>query len=244
MRHRSWHRSSRPLRCSPAPGPPPRRRIPCRSRAVSSSRVSYDWLYTQPLHFAEHPVEDLVGQRGGGGAVRGLRLPDPRRHDPHRRARVQAARPRGRRHGVSVRPERRRDAGAPRQRRGSAGHPHRLRRRRRAADVRADRRAGVRRVGARSSWPIDRPAGASEAMPSSAGASAGSRATRTDGDRIFAEGGGGLNSGPIGVELSIKFAWNHLDRAGRSPLHHRADHPARHGILLDHGNRGVAESRV
>ena len=24
--------------------------------------VSYDWLYTQPLHFGEHPVEDLVGQ--------------------------------------------------------------------------------------------------------------------------------------------------------------------------------------
>ena len=31
-----------------------------------------------------------------------------------------------------------------------------------------------------------------------------------DGDRIFAEGGGGLSSGPIGVELSVKFAWNHL----------------------------------
>ena len=27
---------------------------------------------------------------------------------------------------------------------------------------------------------------------------------------IFAEGGGGLSSGPFGVELSVKFAWNHL----------------------------------
>lgn len=30
------------------------------------------------------------------------------------------------------------------------------------------------------------------------------------GDRYFAEGGGGLNSGPFGVELAVKFAWNHL----------------------------------
>jgi hypothetical protein len=34
-------------------------------------------------------------------------------------------------------------------------------------------------------------------------------ATRT-GDRIFAEGGGGISSGPFGLELSVKFAWNHL----------------------------------
>jgi hypothetical protein len=33
--------------------------------------------------------------------------------------------------------------------------------------------------------------------------------TRT-GDRVFAEGGGGLSSGPFGIELSVKFAWNHL----------------------------------
>ena len=25
--------------------------------------VSADWLYTQPLHFAEHPLADLVGTR-------------------------------------------------------------------------------------------------------------------------------------------------------------------------------------
>lgn len=30
------------------------------------------------------------------------------------------------------------------------------------------------------------------------------------GDRVFAEGGGGLSSGPFGVELAVKFAWNHL----------------------------------
>ena len=31
-----------------------------------------------------------------------------------------------------------------------------------------------------------------------------------DGSRIFAEGGGGLDVGPIGVELAVKFAWNTL----------------------------------
>jgi hypothetical protein len=30
------------------------------------------------------------------------------------------------------------------------------------------------------------------------------------GDRYYAEGGGGVSSGPFGVELSVKFAWNHL----------------------------------
>ena len=32
-----------------------------------------------------------------------------------------------------------------------------------------------------------------------------------NGDRYFAEGGGGVSSGPIGVELSVKFAWNLFD---------------------------------
>jgi hypothetical protein len=34
------------------------------------------------------------------------------------------------------------------------------------------------------------------------------RGEQRDGDRFFAEGGGGLSAGPIGVELSVKFAWN------------------------------------
>ena len=33
-----------------------------------------------------------------------------------------------------------------------------------------------------------------------------------DGDRYFAEGGGGVQSGPIGFELSVKFGWNRLDQ--------------------------------
>jgi hypothetical protein len=33
-----------------------------------------------------------------------------------------------------------------------------------------------------------------------------------DGGRYFAEGGGGLSVGPFGVELGVKFAWNLLDQ--------------------------------
>jgi hypothetical protein len=38
-----------------------------------------------------------------------------------------------------------------------------------------------------------------------------------DGSRIFAEGGGGLGVGPIGVELAVKFAWNTL----KEPREHK-----------------------
>ena len=37
------------------------------------------------------------------------------------------------------------------------------------------------------------------------------------GGRYFAEGGGGLSSGPFGVDLSVKFAWNRL----HEPMEHR-----------------------
>jgi hypothetical protein len=37
------------------------------------------------------------------------------------------------------------------------------------------------------------------------------RSTLGDGQRLFAEAGGGLSVGPIGVQLAIKFALNRLD---------------------------------
>ena len=43
------------------------------------------------------------------------------------------------------------------------------------------------------------------------------RSSLGDGTRVFAEGGGGLSSGPFGVELAVKFAWNRLDE----PVVHR-----------------------
>ena len=38
--------------------------------------VSLDWLYTQPLHFAEHPIEDLLGTEVGSAQMQEYRLPD------------------------------------------------------------------------------------------------------------------------------------------------------------------------
>lgn len=43
------------------------------------------------------------------------------------------------------------------------------------------------------------------------------QADQLDGSRYFLEGGGGLTSGPIGVDLSVKFAVNRFD----SPVSHR-----------------------
>jgi hypothetical protein len=43
------------------------------------------------------------------------------------------------------------------------------------------------------------------------------RSDLSDGRRYFAEAGGGVNSGPLGVELSVKFAWNRLT----APVEHR-----------------------
>ena len=43
------------------------------------------------------------------------------------------------------------------------------------------------------------------------------RSDLSDGSRVFAEGGGGLTSGPVGVDLSVKFGWNRL----MSPVEHR-----------------------
>lgn len=37
------------------------------------------------------------------------------------------------------------------------------------------------------------------------------RSTLSDGQRLFAEGGGGLSVGPVAVQLAIKFAFNRLD---------------------------------
>jgi hypothetical protein len=34
---------------------------------------------------------------------------------------------------------------------------------------------------------------------------------RGDGSRYFAEGGGGVNIGPVGIEIAVKFAYNRLE---------------------------------
>ena len=65
--------------------------------------------------------------------------------------------------------------------------------------------------------PTVRRAGVSALMRSWSAASAGSRATSATARRYFAEGGGGIQTGPIGFEISAKFGWNRLSE----PVEHR-----------------------
>ncbi|MCA1650427.1 MAG: hypothetical protein LC753_09145 [Acidobacteria bacterium] len=133
--------------------------------------LSADWLYTQPLHFAEHPLEDL--SQGAALALRGSyeQLPI---------IRIVFT-------GV----------GSP--------APYEL------TNARAfDAGLGVYVADRATGWGLG----------SHAFATAGIGRIRSDlgdGRRYFAEGGGGLTSGPLGVELSVKFAWN----AFSEPVEHR-----------------------
>ena len=131
--------------------------------------ITLDWLNTQPLHFAEHPLAGSPRHAGRRSAVPELRLRDARRPDPHRRARVQSPRARRRDHGLSARHQRRRDAGDPRQHREPADDPDCVRRSRSARQLRVGRRAAPTTSGRACSSPIGRRAGVSAAGPSCIG---------------------------------------------------------------------------
>ena len=53
-----------------------------------------------------------------------------------------------------------------------------------------------------------------------------------EGSRVFAEGGGGLTSGFLGVDLSVKFALEPVDITGRASVLHRAADASRHPHVL------------
>lgn len=178
--------------------------------------ISYDWLYTQPLHFAEHPLEDLVG---ADVAAAQLRDHDYETRDGSVRIDVLEFRKRSTGAGITIYP----------------------------LGLRTGSTIGIRgsfedlpviRVGFDGNSPLDSyvltGARAYDAglgvfiADRSAGWGLGShafvagglgriRSDLGDGSRYFAEGGGGLQSGPIGVQLAVKFAWNTLNE----PVEHR-----------------------
>ncbi|MCA1559421.1 MAG: hypothetical protein LC804_03805 [Acidobacteria bacterium] len=178
--------------------------------------LSADWLYTQPLHFAEHPLEDLVGTE----------VASAQREDFEYRTRdgaiaidVLEFKRRGRGASVTVFPLGL-SQGAALALRGSyeqlpiirivftgvgSPAPYEL------TNARAfDAGLGVYVADRATGWGLG----------SHAFATAGIGRIRSDlgdGRRYFAEGGGGLTSGPLGVELSVKFAWN----AFSEPVEHR-----------------------
>jgi hypothetical protein len=178
--------------------------------------VSYDWHYTQPLHFAEHPLEDLLG-RDVSSTPREL-------HDYVTRdaATLVDVIEFGRRQqgaSLSLYPLGL-SSGATLMLRGSVEQLPRI-------QIAFDGPAPVARYELTDGRAIDGAIGIAMAdrspgwgLGSHAFVAAGvGRITSGlgDGRRLFAEGGGGLGVGPFGVELGVKFAWNSL----ADPVDHR-----------------------
>ena len=178
--------------------------------------LSYDWHYTQPLHFAEHPLEDLLGTEvavSQSGIYEYHTRDDATNIDvvefSHRQQGLSVTLyP----FGVST--------GSTLALRGSIEPLPTIR----LAFVGRAPFAGYMLTGAKA---LDASAGVFVA-DRSAGWGLGSHAfvlggigrITSDlggGGRYFAEGGGGLTVGPFGADLSVKFAWNHLDE----PVEHR-----------------------
>lgn len=171
--------------------------------------VSYDFLYNQPLHFDDHPLEDLVGRDVAGAQFASY---DYRTRDELVLIDVLEFKRRTRGVGVTVYPFGM-SVGPALAIRGSLEDlpivrivfdgvdppPHYQFTGGRAYDLALGVYVSDRSPG----WGLG-----SHAFV--AGGLGRIRATERDGKRYFAEGGGGLSAGPIGVELSVKFAWNHF----------------------------------
>jgi hypothetical protein len=178
--------------------------------------VSYDWLYNWPLHFDNYPLEDLIGQK-----VEEADPPfDYRSEDGSTLVDVLEFKRRGHAVGVTIYPFGL-ASGATLGLRGSIenlpdiriaftgpGRPmdsytftNGL-----AYDIGAGVYVGDRAPG----WGLGSYAfviGGVGRITSDLGG----------GSRYFGEGGGGLQSGPFGFELSVKFGWNKLSE----PVEHR-----------------------
>lgn len=178
--------------------------------------LSYDRLYTQPLHFAGHPLQDLVGR---DVAAAQFEIYDYRTRDGAMLIDVLEFKRRGRGAGVTIYP-----FGL------SVGNALAVRA---SVEDLPDIRIAFDGAGAPPPYALtgaraydvsaalfvaDRSAGWGLGSHAFVGGGIGRiKSEMKDGDRYFAEGGGGFNSGPIGVELSVKFAWNHLT----DPVDHR-----------------------
>lgn len=178
--------------------------------------VSYDALFTQALHFAEHPLEDLAGT---GVAAAQFEAYDYRTRDGAVLIDVVEFRKRGRGAGVTLYPLGL-SVGAALAIRGTVedlpvlridfdgpgAPPDYALRGARAYDISA------------AIYVADRSAGWGLGSHAFVGGGVGRiRSDTRDGERVFGEAGGGLSSGPLGVELSVKFALNRFT----DPVDHR-----------------------
>lgn len=171
--------------------------------------VSYDWLYSQPLHFDDHPLEDLVGRDVASAQFERY---DYRTRDEAILIDVLEFRRRTQGVGVTVYPFglsvgpalaiRGSIESMPAIRvlfEGTGAPPNYSFTGGRSYDV----AAGIYMADRAPGWGL----GSHAFVMGGIGRI---RSDQRDGDRYFAEGGGGLSTGPIGVELSVKFAWNHF----------------------------------
>ena len=178
--------------------------------------VSYDWMHTEPLHFAEHPLEDLLGREVASAQLQEY---DYETRDGLTRVYVNEFRSKGNGFGVTVYPFGL-STGATLGVRGSieqlpeinitfegpAPVSNYLLTSAKAYDVGAGLVVADRSAG----WGLGSPAFVRGGLGRI-------RSDLGEGSRYFAEGGGGLTSGPLGVQVSVKFAWNRLD----DPVEHR-----------------------
>lgn len=178
--------------------------------------VSYDWLHTQPLHFAAHPLSDLVGAEVASATGEAYEY---RTRDGATEIDVVEFTRRQRGGSVSLYPFGL-SRGATLLLRASLEQLPRV-------EIAFSGPAPVARYSLTDGRAIDGAIGVAVA-DRSAGWGLGSHAfvaagvgritgSLGDGRRLFAEGGGGLGVGPFGVELGVKFAWNSL----AEPVDHR-----------------------
>lgn len=172
--------------------------------------VSYDWQYTQPMAFRQHPLEDILGQPVDEVHLETFHY---RTHDGQTLIRVPEFGNRGQGVGVTVYPLGASE-GATLLVRGSIEQLPTVR-------VTFEGISPISSYTVTNGRAYDIGIGV-DMSDRSPGWGLGSHAfilggigrTHTDerdGRRYFAEGGGGLTVGPIGVDLSIKFAVNRFE---------------------------------
>lgn len=178
--------------------------------------ISYDAFRTQPLHFGEWPVSELVG-RDVAKAQRESH--DYETRDGATTVDVNEFRRPGRGWGVTVYPF---GLGA-----GATLGVRVSREDLPAINLAMSGPSTVRDYVLASAYGLDASVGVyvSDRSPGwglgshafLAGGAGLIRSEIGDGQRLFAEGGGGLSIGPIGLQLSVKFALNRLDE----PVEHK-----------------------
>jgi hypothetical protein len=178
--------------------------------------VSLDWLKTEPLHFASHPLEDLVGRDVASAQGEVFEYWT---RDEQILIDVQEFRKRGRGATITVYPLGL-SRGATLALRGGIEQLPTIRIDFEGSGAPADYAltgATAYDVGI-GIYVADRSAGwglGSQAFVVGGGGRI--KADGKEGARLFAEGGGGLSVGPFGIDLAVKFAWNTLSE----PVEHR-----------------------